>query len=332
MRTLGTLLAVALAVTACGDDGSSGDAVGPDRASVRVLLDWFPNPDHVALYTALDGGTFEQAGLDVTLTPPSNPADPIKLVASGTVDLGISYEPDILIAEEQGAKVTAVAALIPVALNSLMAVGDSDVDAPEDLAGRTVGTPGLPSDDVYLAQIAEDSGVDAGSIRKVNVGANLVSSMLSGHVDATVGAYRNIEGVQLEEQGRDPLIVPVTDVGVPEYNELVLIANRDRLARDSAYQDTVRRFLRALRDGTRAATDDPEQAAASIREVAKGYDKALIAKMVDATLPLLRNERGFGRMDPEQWRSFAQWLRENKMVDGDIDVGPIVTNDYLPSG
>lgn len=323
--------AVLLLAAACADGGAEEPARQGERTEVRVLLDWFPNPDHVALYTAMDKALFEDEELDVTLTPPSNPADPLKLVAAGQVDLGISYEPEVLMAAEQRLPVTAVGALVPTALNSLMAVNTSPVKSPSDLEGKTLGTAGLPSDDVYFQQIATKYEVDVNSVKKVNVSANLVSSMLSGKVDATIGAYRNIEGVQLADAGKDPMIVPVTEAGVPEYDELVIVANRDKLRDDEGYRDMVKRFMAALGEGVAAAQADEKAAADSIRKVATGYEAETIDKMVAATTPLLSNPRGFGRTDPEKWQEFADWLHTAGMAKEKIDAGPLVTNDYVPT-
>jgi putative hydroxymethylpyrimidine transport system substrate-binding protein len=295
-------------------------------------MDWFPNPDHIGLYTAQRQGHFSQAGLNVRLTPPSNAADPLKLVAAGQVEIGITYEPDVILAAEQGIRVTAVAALIPVPLNSFMAVKDSPVKSPADLEGRTVGVTGIPSDDLYFRQIVTTSGLELDSVKKVNVNTSLVSAMLSRKVDATIGAYRNIEGVQLAEQGQDPVVIPVTAAGVPTYNELVLVANRDKLAQDSGYRDTVRRFLAALAKGTDVARSNTSAANEAISPVAKGYSKAMVEKMVTATAPLLANSAGFGRMDTAQWQRFADWLFQQKATKTKIDVGPLVSNDHLPAG
>jgi putative hydroxymethylpyrimidine transport system substrate-binding protein len=330
VRATAVVSAVLLAA-ACS--GGGGEPVQPGgKADIRVLLDWFPNPDHVALYLAADKGLFTEQNLTVTLTPPANPADPLKLVAANQVELGISYQPDVLMAGEQNLPVTAVAALVPTALNSLMAVNTSPVRSPADLAGKTLGTAGLPSDDVYLKQIASKHGVDVNSVKKVNVSSNLVASMLSGQVDATIGAYRNIEGVQLADAGKAPLIVPVTDAGVPEYDELVVVANQNRLRDDAGYRDTVKRFVAAMGKGVAAAQADPKAAAESIRKVATGYEAGTIDKMVAATTPLLVNPRGFGRMDPAKWQAFADWLHTEGMAKSKIDAGPLVTNDYVPAG
>ena len=50
--------------------------------------------------------------------------------------------------------------------------------------------------------------------------------MLSGKVDATLGAFWNYEGVDLERRGRDPVIQRMEELGVPTYAELVFVARR----------------------------------------------------------------------------------------------------------
>src|SRR5947207_2383657 len=77
-------------------------------------------------------------------------------------------------------------------------------------------------------------------VSSVNVGFNLVPALLGGKVDAIAGAFQNIEGAQLRARGVDPVVFPVDRYGVPTYDELVLVANRDRLSSDEAYRRRTR--------------------------------------------------------------------------------------------
>jgi putative hydroxymethylpyrimidine transport system substrate-binding protein len=333
-RNLTWLAALAVAVVAlssCSDSKPATDHAGKPTTPLRVLLDWFPNPDHVGLYTAQSSNDFTDENLKVTLTPPSNASDPLKLIASGQASLGISYEPDTIIARSQGLHVTAVAALIPVALNSLIAPDTSPVKSPSQLANHTVGTAGLPADDVYLNQIYRKYGISKTPAKKVNVQSNLVAAMISKKVDATIDGYRNIEGVQLKDRGLNPLVVPVTDIGVPQYDELVVVANSDKLKNDASYRATVQHFLAGLAKGVATAVAHPEIAQKAMIKVAKGYSPELIKKMIDATTPLLRNPLGFGRMDAKNWQSFADWMKSQGEIKKPVDASQATTNAYLPS-
>ena len=96
------LLALVTAlVAACGSTaspsagGGSASASAPAPATLKVELDWVPNPDHVALYYAQNKGYFSRSNLTVNFQTPSNAADPIKLVGlgEGPEDL-VDFDPD----------------------------------------------------------------------------------------------------------------------------------------------------------------------------------------------------------------------------------------------
>ena len=194
-----------------------------------LTLDWFPNPDHVAIYQAIEAGYFRDVGLDVRPRVPSDPAAPIKQVAAGRTDLAISYEPEVFLARAQGLPVVAVAALVQRPLTSLMATRRSGVRSVRQLRSKRVGTAGIPYQEAYLKTILRRADVPESSVKITNVGASLLPAMLSGKVDATLGAFWNVEGVELRQRGARPWIVPVDRLGVPDYDELVLVANSDEL-------------------------------------------------------------------------------------------------------
>ncbi len=176
---------------------SAGAAAAGATQPLRLMLDYFPNADHAGIYAADAGGAYEKAGLDVDITPPPDPSAPLKLLLAGRTDLAISYEPELLLARDKGAELVAVGALVQKPLTSLMAVGKAGVRTPQDLRGKRVGTSGIPYQSAYLKTILETAGVDPGSVRETNVGFNLVPAMLSGKVDATLGAFWNYEGTDL---------------------------------------------------------------------------------------------------------------------------------------
>lgn len=331
--------ALLLGLAACGSSSSSvapttspGSSDQPKQMrDITLLLDWFPNPDHIALYVAQEKGYFTEAGLNVKLQPPSDPADPPKLVSTGNVDLGISYEPEMYFSHAAGLKVTAVGALIPTALNSVMATKDSPVKSLADLGGKTIGDAGLPTDAAFLQAIYKQNNIDPNSVTEINLKTSLVQAMLSGKVDATIGAYRNIEGVQLQMEGQDPMIVPVTEAGVPDYAELVVIANTDKLASDPEYGQIVRDFLSALAKGSADAQASPADAEAAMKPVAKGYESDQLKAMVDATAPLLQNDLGELQMDEAAWTSFGDWMFDSGLIDAKVPASEVMSTAFLPT-
>ncbi len=321
------LLAGALALGACS---SKDDTAGtPQTRPLTLVLDYLPNADHVGIFMAKDRGEFAKAGLDVRIVTPSDPAAPLKLLAAGRADIAISYEPEILLARDKNLEVLSIGAIAQRPLTSLMAVKGRPVD-PAKLADKKVGTAGIPYQDAYLDQILEAAGVDPATVKRVNVGFNLVPAMLSGRVDATLGAFWNVEGVQLRLEGRRPRIAPVDELGVPTYDELVLAAGYDTVQREGA---VLRRFIQALQRGTRAAEADPQAAVAALRKAAPDLSKRFATASVEATLPVLFPEersRPFGFQNLEQWQEYADWMRRNDLLTRPVDVGTVATNEFLP--
>ena len=124
----------------------------------------------------------------------------------------------------------AVGSLIPQPLSSLMAVDDSQVQSPDTIAGATIVVPGLPFDDAILDTIRDAQGLEEGDAESVNVGFDLVPALFSRQTDAVIGTYFNIEGIHIEvETGVPPVIVKMEELGVPHYDELIVVANSVRI-------------------------------------------------------------------------------------------------------
>jgi putative hydroxymethylpyrimidine transport system substrate-binding protein len=330
--------AVMSAAVACGSSASSsGSASGSSSSSAQamtnttVLLDWFPNPDHIALYLAQKDGDFTKQHLNVTFQSPSNSTDALKLVSLGQVPLAISYEPETITAATAGLNVAAVAAMIPTPLNSLIISGKSGVSGPAGLSGKTVGTDGDPVSAQMLKAVLKKDNISLNQIKLVTVNEGLVPAMVSNKVSAIISGYRNVEGIQLASLGLNPKVYPVETLGVPNYDELVIIANKSKLASDAGYRTMVKEFLAGLGQGAAAAQANPAAALAAISPVAKGYSPALLKKMVYATAPLLKNPDGFGAMSVSEWQSFANWMKSDQLITKPVQASAVVNTSLLPN-
>ena len=210
-------------------------ALAGSTQKVTLTLDWTPNPDHVGIYDAHETGLFARAGLDVTIHAPSDPTAPLKLVGVGHSDLAVSYEQELFFAAAKKLPVVAVAAVVPQPLNSFMAI-EPQIRSLRDLKGETIGITGVPSDYATLDTALHSVGLTRKDVKVVTVGYNLLPALLAHRVDAVLGVYRNVEGIQLQLRGLHPTIIPVDRAGVPSYDELVLVANKTRLHNDPAYR------------------------------------------------------------------------------------------------
>jgi putative hydroxymethylpyrimidine transport system substrate-binding protein len=300
-------------------------------ATLKLALDWFPNPDHVSLFYALHHGDWKNQNLTVEMKTPSDPTAGLKLVAANKFDLAIYYESELFFAAEQKLPVITVATLIPNPLNSLIASGDSKVKGPSTIKGAKIGVAGLPTDDAILATIRKKEGLSESDVTSVNVGFNLVPAVLSHKVDAIIGGYRNVEGIQIsQESGKPATIISLDQVGIPHFDELVIVANKDRLQSDPAYADAVRRFIAGMVKGYEGATADPQGALAEQKEDTKDYSDKFLAESVPETIGLLKppDSTPYSCINLDQWSTYGKWMLDNGLLKQPIDVSQVATNDY----
>jgi putative hydroxymethylpyrimidine transport system substrate-binding protein len=325
------LVAVALAavLSACGSKKDVTTTTG-GTTRINLVLDYLPNADHAPIYAAQATGAFKAAGLDVHIQVPSDPSAPLKLVESGQADVAISYEPELLLARDKGAHVAGIGALIQKPLTSIMSL-DKHFKNVKDLKNAKVGTAGIPYQSAYLKTIAAANGVDPESVHEVNVGFNLVPSMLSKKVDATLGAFWNYEGVQLQRQHKDPTIIKMDEVGVPTYQELVFVANNDKL-QQKGVGAAMRRFLQAVSRGAKAVKADPALGADALVKADADLDRGLQLAAIKATLPVFFPDNAsfpWGYMNADEWRVYGQWMLDNKLVNA-LPTATSITNEFLP--
>jgi putative hydroxymethylpyrimidine transport system substrate-binding protein len=317
-----------LLLSACG---AKQDTITAARTKpFTVMLDWFPNADHAPLYSAIATGDFRAAGLDVKPVVPSETAEPLKLLAAGKVDMAISYEPELLLARDQGLKLVSIAALVQRPLTSIIALPSSRIKTVADLAGKTVGTAGIPYQAAELKTALQSAGVNPSSVHEVNVGFNLVPAMLSRKVDATLGGYWNYESLQLQLMHKHPLTIPVDQAGVPTYNELVLVVREAQA--HTAGQD-LRAFLQALTRGQRAVRADPAAAASLLVKANPSLEGKLQLASIEQTLPaaLPAGGKPFGYQSPSSWAAFGSWMFAHGLLHRDPStVLPPFTNEFLP--
>jgi putative hydroxymethylpyrimidine transport system substrate-binding protein len=316
------LIAV-LALAACGE---KSEDTGGQAQPFSLTLDFYPNPDHAGIYMAEKLGYFEEAGLDVSIQPPSDPAAPIKQVAAGRTDLAISYEPEVVLAREQGLDVVAVAALVDRPLTSMIWLKESKIGGIAGLRGKTIATAGIPYQDAYLETILARADLSPDDVKTVNVGYGLLPAIVGGRAEAMLGGFRNVEGVDLRLRGKAPVVTPVDRLGVPTYDELVLVADEESLGEDPK---AIRLFLAALTRGTAAAVQSPNAVTQALLEANRDLDPTLTEAEVKATLPLLATDL---RSGPAAWERFIHWMRDNGLISGRPAAGEMLSEDYLPGG
>ncbi len=293
---------------------------------VKLALDWYPNANHLGLYIALDEGYFDDENLDVEIYTPSDPSTVLQTVAAGSDEFGMNYQPDVLIARNEGVPVVSVLGMVQHPLNSMMVLKSSGIDSPDDLKGKKVGYPGIPWNEDALATMLQSSGISIADVEVVNVGWELGSSLISNTVDAIVGAYYTHESIALENEGYPVNVIRMEDWGVPDYYELVLVTSEDYLSENP---QIVERFTRAVIKGYTKAINDPQAGVDTLIKYVPEIDADIDRPGANLLKTLWQDEDGnFGTQKLEKWESFSNWMHENQITDNLVDPSKSFTDQY----
>ena len=298
------LTAAVLAVTIA----TPGAAIAQERFT--VLLDWFLNPDHAPLVLADARGAFEDAGLDVELIAPADPSAPPRLVAAGEADVAITYQPSLYQQVGEGLPVTRIGTLVGSPLNALVALSDGPIESLEDLKDRTVGYSVGGFEDALLGRMLASVDLTLDDVELVNVNFALTPALLSGRVDAVIGAFRNFELTQIALEGREGRAFLPEEHGVPAYEELIFIA-----ARGKVDDPRLKRFLDVTTETIVWMRDHPDEAEALFFEAQPELDDPLNRQAFLDTAPLFASDPS--ALDEDAYARFASFMQDAGLV-GDL--------------
>ncbi|SFE54954.1 putative hydroxymethylpyrimidine transport system substrate-binding protein [Sulfitobacter brevis] len=247
---------------------------------ITVLLDWFVNPDHGPVIIAREQGFFAEQNLEVEVIAPADPSSPPKMVAAGQADLAISYQPQLHLQIHEGLPLQRVGTLIATPLNCLLVLAEGPVQSPADLKGRKVGFSVGGIEEAMLGQILATHGLELADIEMVNVNWSMSPALMSGQVDAVIGAFRNFELTQMEIEGRPGRCFYVEEEGLPPYDELIYVANKNTMDADK-----IRRFLAATEKATQFIINHPVESWEVFAGTAPELNDALNKRAWTLTLP-----------------------------------------------
>jgi len=274
---------------------------------LTLLLDWFLNPDHGPIVVALEQGYFADVGLEVTLIEPADPNDPPKLVAAGKAELAVSYQPQLHIQVDAGLPLVRVGTLVATPLNTLLVLDESPIKSIADLKGRKIGYSVGGFEDALLKAMLERVGLGLEDVELINVNFSLSPALLSGQVDAVIGAFRNFELNQLAIEGRKGRAFFIEEEGVPPYDELILIANREALD-----DPRIKKVIGAIERGVQFMINHPEAAWQSFVRYRPDLDDELNRRAWRDTLP--RFALRPAALDRGRYDRFARFLLDQGVI------------------
>lgn len=284
---------------------TAGAAHAADK--LTVMLEWFVNPDHAPLVVAQELGLFEEAGLEVELVPPADPSIVPRMVASGKVEIGIHYQPNLYLDHDAGVSLVRFGTLVETPLNTLTVLADGPISELKDLEGKKIGFSVSGFENAIISRMLSNAGVDKDKIELINVNFALSPSLISGQVDATIGGYRNFELTQMKLEGHEGRAFFPEEHGIPVYDELVFVT-RPELTGD----DRLKRFLGAVEKGAIHLTNHPQQGWDLFIKAYPDLDDALNKAAWFDTLP--RFAKRPAALDRARYARFGAFLEESGLI------------------
>lgn len=329
---LGFLAAAALLV-GCGEDqGNPETRKMPTTAQgeahskeLRMTLQGSESAENVGALMAAQRGYFEDAGLDLWVGSPLEPSRAAAYVAKEIDDFGVTQLPQVVIGKEKNMPIVAVGSVISHPTGAMIWLQGSGIDGIADLRGKTIAVPGVPFQAGFLETALARAGLTLDDVKLKRVAYELVPALAGGQADAIFGGSRNIEGAELEALGEKPVVTPARALGLPDYEELVLIARTDVATEEP---QLIHDFVSAVERGTAAAISDPEAALKVIRKALESVpppDRRLMEAQVEATLPLLSSS---SEMSLKRAQELADWMYENDLVQRRWSAEDLLTNEF----
>ena len=329
---LSAVLALSLPMFVAGTAQAAACDGAPESKSVKMLGDWLPWAAQGPFIAASAEGYYKAEGLDFELIPPANPADTIKLVAGQSVHFTMTYLPDIMQAREQGIPIISVAALLRPLSTGLEVAGDSGINSPADLKGKTLAVNAIPSARAEMRTLLASAGLGEKDVKIVDPGYAGIQMLLEGKVDALFGldiADPYIINPAMKEQGRPPLrFFAYRDHGVPNYYFMVIGGSEEWTKNNP---NSTCRYLRASLKGLDAWLRDPSK---YLPGVAKANDLYTLTQHADMTGGVKNSWRDADGTTFTQarnvWAAAQDWALAQKLLTKKVDPGTFFTNAYMP--
>lgn len=316
---------IVILFSGCGEPKKTTVTEGKEKVS--IMLDWYPNAVHSAIYTALEKGYFADEGLDVDIKMPAETNDPLKLVAAGKVDLALSYQPQLIVARAEGIPVVSLAAYVSQPLNYLMVPKSSNIHRPKELEGKNIGYSSIEFEQAVLQTMVKNDGGNPKNVKLTDVGFDLIPAIATNKVDGIIGGYINHERILLDKEGHPVKAFSPTDYGIPNYYELILISSEKGIAKK---RKTFERFWNAVSKGQEDVTKNPQKGLDILfKHESQTFplDHKVEKKSLNILIPLMNGKHHvFGQQDKDDWEKIVDWLYMKKVIKNKIDVEQAFVN------
>lgn len=335
MRKFALLFIIAvLALVGCSSNDATNEATETNNTNdnelekVTVVLDWTPNTNHTGLYVAKENGYFEEQGLDVDIIMPGE-AGADQLVASGKAEFGVSYQEAITLARTQDVPIVSIAAVIQHNTSGFASLADKNITSPKDFEGKVYGGWGSPIEQAVLETLMVNDDADIEKLDIVNAGDTDFFTMAEKNIDFA-WIYYGWTGIEAELRDQEINIVYLTDYSEKLDYYTPVLATNEKMIKENP--ETVKAFVAAAAKGYEFAIENPEDAANILTAAVPELDADLVVASQKWLADKYKDDAPrWGEQKLDVWKNYADWMKENNVLEGEFDPESAFTNDFLPT-
>lgn len=319
--------ALCLLLAGCSQQNTPTPKKEKELRKVTVVLDWTPNTNHTGLFVAKENGYFKEQGLDVDIISPGQTgAD--QLIASGKADFGVSYQESITQARVQNVPIVSIAAVIQHNTSGFASPVSKNIKSPKDFVGKTYGGWGSPVEKAILDSLMKKENADVNKLNIVNMGDADFFTAVKRDIDFA-WIYQGWTGIEAELRGEKLNMVYLTDYSDKLDYYTPVLATNEKMIKDNP--KIVKAFMKAASKGYTYSIDHPKEAADILLKDNPDLDKELVQKSQEWLSTKYQDDaRRWGEQKLTVWKNYAEWLTENKLLEGKFDPEKAFTNEFLP--
>ena len=295
-------------------------------AKVSMQLGWLASNGILGEVVGLAKGYYEEAGIELEVTPGGPGVDGVASVAAGRAGAGqLSSSPSLMLARSAGIPVKAFAAGYQKHPFTYFSLAGDPIRTPRDMIGRTIATQ--PTAQILLRALLAQNGIGEDEVEVVNMGSDM-NQLLSGQAQAVTGWLTNTNALSI--LGPDRVDLMLWDTGIQLYANVYYTT--DEMLRD--HSDVLTGYLGASARGWGYAKENPEEAVDMLVSAYPNLDRASELQAVGPVLGFSFNETtasdGWGAMNAENWQNQIEIYAGLGQFQGDVpELGDVMTTSIL---
>lgn len=226
---------------------------------IDLRFDWIPTMSFAGDIVAMNKFA-NKNGISLSLYPAGEGIDPIRMVLSGTNDIGIVGLDKLIMANEKGADLVAIGMIDYLTPTVFISKKEINISSPFDFIGKKVGIQTGGATKFVYRLLIELLEIDATQINEVRIGYDM-RPFIENIYDVRPGFIFD-EAVYLDINDIEYNLVKPQDYGL-NYPGRVYFARRSFINNNT---ELINKFINSVGEGWKYAINNPESAIKQLQE------------------------------------------------------------------